>query len=700
MLKLRSCLLFVFILFCFSEAFAQQPDTTKFSGTEEIEQQIENIAERSDVEMDYSDWVEEMNLLRQRPVNLNSNDENELRRLFFLNDLQIANLLEYTRQYGQLASIYELQVIDGFNERVVSQILPFISLSPFVPEKFSLKKALKYGGTDVMLRYQRVLQEPAGYANVPDSVRRARPNNYYLGDQNALFIRIQYSYKDYLKFGFVGEKDPGEPFLPKSDTLHKGFDFYSAHLFLKNIGIVKQLAIGDYHVQFGQGLTMWSGFSVGKAVGSVVMRKRAPALRPHASSNEYAFMRGVATTVGLGKFDLTAFYSNRKVDANLIPGDTLFSTEDMITSLQQSGYHRTPGELEDKGANHEVAEGGHLAWNGQRLRAGITMFHVNYAIPFEQQDSPDKKFHPGLSSNTYAGIDYSYNYKGLTLYGEASKQVDAGLAVLQGLSISPDPRLAFAMVYRNYQKNYVNNFNAAFGESSNSTNEKGLYMGMVSTPFNKITLSAYADFFRYEWLRYSVDAPSSGQEYSAQLVYNISRRGDLIFSYRNLSNPMNYSVANDKMNQIGDSKRDYYRMQLNYQALAWLKLQSRVEITKRNAPNKSRETGYLIYQGFQIRPLKKDMSVSFRYLLFDTDSYDTRLYTFEQDVPYSFSIPAFSGKGSRFYILFSSNISRNLAVILRYSQTWYSDRNVISSGKDEIMGNKKSDFKAVIKLSF
>ena len=700
MLKLRACLLFGFILFCFSKAVAQQPDTTKYTGAEEIEQQIENLAERSDVELDYSDWVEEMNLLRQRPVNLNSNDENELRRLFFLNDLQIANLLDYTRQFGQLATIYELQVIDGFNEKVVSQMLPFISLSPYVQEKFSLKRALKYGGTDVMLRYQRVLQEQAGYAAVSDSVRLAHPNDYYLGNQNALFVRIQYSYKDYLKFGFVGEKDAGEPFLPKSDTLRKGFDFYSAHLFLKNIGIVKQLAIGNYHVQFGQGLTMWSGFSVGKAAGSVVMRKRAPALRPHASSNEYAFMRGIATTVALGKFDLTAFYSNRRVDANLVPADTLNSTEDLVTSLQQSGYHRTPAELADKGANHEIASGGHLAWNGQRLRAGITMYHVNYTVPFEPQDSPDKKFLPALNSNTYGGIDYSYNYRSLTLYGEASKQLDAGLAFLQGLSFSPDPKLAFAMVYRNYPKNYLNNFNAAFGESSNSTNEEGLYMGMVSTPFNKITLSAYADFFRYKWLRYSVDAPSSGQEYSAQLVYNISRRGDLIFGFRQLINPMNYSNTNDKMNLIGDSKRNYFRMQLNYQALEWMKLQSRVEITKRNAPDKNQETGYLIYQGFQVKPFKNDLSVNFRYLLFDTDSYDTRLYTFEQDVPFSFSVPAFSGKGSRFYILFSSNLFRNLSVILRYSQTWYSDRKVISSGNDEISGNKKSDFKAVLKLSF
>ncbi len=700
MLNRCTILIFLSTLFCAAGVLAQVPDTTKYSGSEEIEQQIENLAERSDVEMDYSDWVEEMNLLRQRPVNLNSGDENELRRLFFLNDLQISNLLEYTQQYGQLASIYELQVIEGFNEKVVSQILPFISLSPYVPEKFSLKQAFKYGGTDVMLRYQRVIQPQSGYVNVSDSVRLAHPNNYYVGDQNSLFFRVQYSYKDYLKFGLVGEKDPGEPFLFKSDTLHKGFDFYSVHLFVKNIGIVKQLALGDYHVQFGQGLTLWSGFSVGKATGSVVMRKRAPALRAHSSSNEYAFMRGAATTIAIGKFDITAFYSNRKVDANTVPADTLDVLEDMVTSLQQTGYHRTPGEIADKGANREIAEGGHISYNGQRLRGGITAFHVDYEIPFEPEASLYKKFQPTLNSNTYTGIDYSYNYKTLTLYGEASKQIDAGLAVLQGLSFSPDPRLALAMVYRNYQKNYLNTFNAAFGESSNSTNEKGLYLGIVATPFNKITLSAYADRFKYEWLSYRVDAPSGGQEYSAQLVYNVSRRGDIILSYRNMINPMNFALAIDKGNQVGESKRSYYRVQFNYQAMPWLKLQSRIEITKRQAPLKDKESGYLMYQGFQINPINKNFSLSFRYSLFDTDTYDTRLYAFEQDVPYSFSVPVFSGQGSRFYMLLSSNLTRNVSLIFRFSQTWYADRNIISSGTDEIDGNKKSDIKAVLRLSF
>ena len=700
MLKGSFSLLIVLLLCCIGNVFGQQVDTVKYTGAEEIEQQIENLAERSENEFDYSDWVEEINLLRQRPVNLNSGDENELRRLFFLNELQILNLLEYTSQYGQLASIYELQVIDGFNEKVVSQILPFISLSPYVPEKFSLQRAIKYGNSEIMLRYQRVLQEQNGYKKVPDSLRIAKPNDYYLGDQNSLFFRVQYAYKDYLKFGIVGEKDAGETFLPKSDTLHKGFDFYSIHLFLKNIGIIKQLAVGDYHVQFGQGLTLWSGFSVGKAAGSVVMRKRAPALRPHASSNEFAFMRGAATTIALGKFDITAFYSNRRVDANLLRSDSLDETEAMVSSLQESGYHRIPTELADKGAIHEIAEGGHINYMGQRLRGGITMYHVDYDKPFATQDALYKKFQPTLNSNTYLGADYSYNYKSLTLYGEVSKQLEAGLALLQGLSFTPDPRLAFAMVYRNYQKNFVNNFNAAFGESSNSTNEKGIYIGIVATPFNKITLSAYADLFSYEWLKYGVDAPSQGQEYSLQMVYNISRRGDFIVGYRQMINPMNYAFANDKTNSIGESARQYYRFQFNYQAISWLKLHSRVEFTQRNSPNLNKETGYLIYQGFQIKPLKKAWALSFRYSLFDTDSYDTRLYTFEQDVPYSFAVPALSGKGSRFYILLNTSLTNTLSLILRFSQTYYSDRDVISSGLDEITGNRKSDAKAVVRFSF
>ena len=122
-------------------------------------------------------------------------------------------------------------------------------------------------------------------------------------------------------------------------------------------------------------------------------------------------MRGAATTIALGKFDITAFYSNRRVDANLLRSDSLDETEAMVSSLQESGYHRIPTELADKGAIHEIAEGGHINYMGQRLRGGITMYHVDYDKPFATQDALYKKFQPTLNSNTYLGADYSYNYK-------------------------------------------------------------------------------------------------------------------------------------------------------------------------------------------------------------------------------------------------------------------------------------------------
>ena len=341
--------------------------------------------------------------------------------MFFLNDLQIYNLIEYRIQYGKLLSIYELQVIDGFNEEVVNQMLSYITLSPLNAEKFSLKNALLYGKTDIMLRYQRVIQKQKGYLSGSDSLRKANPNNYYLGDPNSLLVKAEYSYKDNLRFGFIGEKDAGEPFIPKSDTLRKGFDYSSFHLFVKDIGIVKQLVIGDYHVQFGQGLTLWSGFSMGKVPGALMLRKRASALRPHVSANEVFFQRGIATTLSFGRFDLTSFYSNRKVDANIVVADTLLTSEEMVSSLQETGYHRTPAELTDKGSNREIAEGGHIAYNGLHVKAGCTLFHEQYLKPFTVQNELYKKFQPSLTNNMYAGFDYCTNYRTLTLYGEFSK---------------------------------------------------------------------------------------------------------------------------------------------------------------------------------------------------------------------------------------------------------------------------------------
>lgn len=700
---LKSCQRFLTLLiFAFLPGllFAQQPDTLSSENNEPLENRIEYLSEQTDSEIDFSEWTDELRLLAARPVNLNSTTEDELRRLFFLNDQQIANLLEYRQKYGKFASIYEIQVVDGFNEPLIQQMLPYITLSDPVVETFSLKRALKYGSADLMLRYQRVIEQQQGFAEVDDSTRHQSPNKYFLGSPDALYLRFTYSYKDKMQIGLVADKDPGETLFPSADTLKKGFDYYSFHAYFKDIGHLKHLAIGDYHLQFGQGLTLWTGLSFSKSPASIVSRKRAPAVRPHASANEYAFFRGTAATYTIDKFELTGFYSNRNLDGNYHAADTMLGTDDYFTSIIETGYHRTPGELADKASVNQQVAGGHISYNGHRLRLGATGYYSALNHAFNPSQSLYNQFESTGTKNTYCGIDYSYSYKRLTVYGETSKQLEGGLATVNGLSLSPDPRFALSLVYRNYARDYANPYAVAFGEGSKNTNEKGLYFGITATPFKNVAITAYTDYFRYEWLRYRVDAPSSGNESSLQVIYNLGRRGAVTARYRRMNTPIDFNNGEHYLNPVENVQRDYYQLTVDYQALSWLKFRNRIYYLQRRVAESGNENGFFISQDLVVRPEEKPYSFTMRYALFDADSYDARIYTYENDLPYTFSVPSFSGKGSRFYALVKLSVTKRVDLWFRYSITSYFDRDVISSGTSEIDGNHKSDFKAMVKISF
>jgi hypothetical protein len=82
-----------------------------------------------------------------------------------------------------------------------------------------------------------------------------------------------------------------------------------------------------------------------------------------------------------------------------------------------------------------------------------------------------------------------------------------------------------------------------------------------------------------------------------------------------------------------------------------------------------------------------------RYALFYTDDYSSRLFAYEHDVLYAASMPAYYGKGFRVYVLARYSPLHWLDTWFRFSLTTYSDRNTISSGPDEIIGNKLPEVK-------
>jgi len=92
--------------------------------------------------------------------------------------------------------------------------------------------------------------------------------------------------------------------------------------------------------------------------------------------------------------------------------------------------------------------------------------------------------------------------------------------------------------------------------------------------------------------------------------------------------------------------------------------------------------------------------LNIRYAIFNTDSYNTAIYAYETDVLYAYSVPSYYYKGSRGYVVLHYRISRNFDLWLRYSRTFYANKNVIGSDLTEIQANHKSEIKAQLRIRF
>lgn len=107
----------------------------------------------------------------------------------------------------------------------------------------------------------------------------------------------------------------------------------------------------------------------------------------------------------------------------------------------------------------------------------------------------------------------------------------------------------------------------------------------------------------------------------------------------------------------------------------------------------------MLSQDILFHPLNSPIAIGIRYAVFDTDDYDTRIYAYENDVLFSYSIPALQGRGSRMYINLRYRFGRMLDVWLRYSVTNYLKENPSTETPDGIKAPAK-ELKLQARLRF
>ena len=216
--------------------------------------------------------------LRRKPLDLNRCSRSRLLACGLFTPFQVASILEQRRQSGEILSLTELTLIEGFTSRKVDALRHFIVIraedGPIGAKKLRPELDLELRG--------------AVSVPVPDSRSKDR------GEQRTGYgSKLHLSLGQRAELSIVGRKsyDSGR-FGPVSASA-----VYYGRRYLGKV------VLGAFNARFGEGLTQWSGFSLSSLSSVASFRKSGSGLSPSASFSPG--MTGMAADFNLRRFTLS-----------------------------------------------------------------------------------------------------------------------------------------------------------------------------------------------------------------------------------------------------------------------------------------------------------------------------------------------------------------------------------------------------------
>jgi hypothetical protein len=322
----------------------------------------------------------------------------------------------------------------------------------------------------------------------------------------------------------------------------------------------------------------------------------------------------------------------------------------------------------------------------------VTGIYMKYSASVIPKVYPYNQFGFRGSQNLNVGLDYQLRYRRLYLFGEVSMSRNRGMAWLCGATLTPEPRICVTLIYRNYQPSYQNLLSNAFGQNSLNANERGIFTAINAAIHPKLNLSGYLDLFSFPWLKYRVDAPALGQEFGVALGWQASRNVTVNLRFYQKNTLINEkSEPNQIMPKVCDNLTRSYRINIAWFPNDGVLLKTRIEVKEAGVSSVNSPFGYLVYQEAQIKSLKWMKNLVVRFALFDILDYASRIYVYEPEVLYGYSVPAYQGKGIRVCTVMKFGIGRKIDFWVKGGLTYYTDRNEVGTGLDLTKGNIRSE---------
>ncbi len=591
-------------------------------------------------EIDYEQLQSDLYTLHESPIDLNHTSEEELSQLHFLSPRQIDDILLYADKHP-FESLYELRMIQSLADYEIRDLLPFVQItndqSP-TANALNAKDVFRYAKHEVLTRIDA--------RNIED---------FEGTDPMYVQTRYRFDYQRRVIFGLQLRRPAGGD----AQSLQ-----YGAYLQLRDIGHLHTLVAGNFQASFGQGLVLAPVFRSGKSAYVTSVGQTTEGLR-YYSSVDGAGLHGAGATLRWEwnqstRLDVSALYSLQRandstwhhlVGANLTVRHKRLQVQlTAIENIWSDSIH----PYRNAAYNQHYFRGTNQAVLGASARYNHGWFDVFGEVATTQNyQSP-------------IPLDRAARQR---ITNDQSREAHWGLGLIAGSRFYPTEGVSLIALYRYYSPYFDNALGYAFSETSRLGDENGGYLGFEISRLKNWRFWGYGDLFYFSGPKYGIpQSPSLGYDALFETQYHspfTNHQWQLAFRARARKKGANSTYSS--------------RAWFDYQSGGWsLRTTAEANIIpsfSEAAQSIIPQYGYTVFQdiAYDFTPytVHHPLSLRLRLQFFDAQNWDNRIYCYEYDVLYAYSIPAVYGLGGRAFLCLRWQILPQLTLYFRASETLY-----------------------------
>ena len=595
-------------------------------------------------EVDYEQLQTDLYTLHESPIDLNNTSDEELTQLYFLSPQQIDAILAYAYRHP-FESLYELRLIPELADYEIRDLLPFV----YINRAALNSEAINSINTDAL--YAKEVFAKAHH----EIITRidARNIEAYEGtDPIYTQLRYRFDYKRRVTFG-VQLRRPAGGFARDLQ--------YGAYLQLNDITPhLHTLVAGNFQASFGQGLVLAPVFHAGKSMYVTSIGQQREGLRYYSSVDGQG-LHGAGAALRwewnkTTRLDVSALYSMRRAN--------------------DSTWHHLLG------AN--------LTLRHKKLQVELTAIENLWSDSIHPYTNAKYNRHYFRGRNqAVIGASFRYNHGWFDMFGEVATAQNNehspitnnqspitkshwGFGTIIGSRFYPTNGVSLIALYRYYSPYFDNALGYAFSETSRIGDENGGYLGFDITRLRNWRFIGYGDIFYFSGYKYGLgDATRTlGYDAMAEIQYHQSPMTNHQWSLSLRARARKKGASTYSVRATFDWQRNGWSLRTT--ADANLTNQKSTITNQQSIPYGVSIAQDIAYD-FQSPMTNHQLPIRLKLRLqaFDAREWDNRIYCYEHDVLYAFSIPAVYGLGGRAYLCLRWQIIPQLALYFRASETVY-----------------------------